>query len=325
MTPIRFGMALVALATLLPPLPAAENDAVESVEATRFSSEIGTGKMEGAVADLAGNFYFCNIDTEGLDTKVRGTIDIIRPGADDAELLMLLPEGMRGNGLRIGPQGHLYLADQLGGRVVRIDLETQAHEVLFRVPSEELKWTVTPNDIAITPDGEHLYVSCVGNGVYRMGLDGSGAEKVYRGGANGIEISPDGERLILAKGIFTIRDDGSLEDTGLALQLPQEGYAYPDGMRCDAEGNIYVSRAGGRVEVDGRKVRQPGAVHVFNPDGELIRNIVAPHPKVHNVGFGGPDGKTLYLICPGGDGFVTVYHNDIAGANQQRLAAWAGE
>jgi sugar lactone lactonase YvrE len=296
--------------------------AVPEVEATRLTGLIGTGKMEGAVSDLAGNFYFCNMAAEGLDVKTTGNIGVLA-GSSEPEVFLTLPRGMRGNGLRVGPEGHLYLADQQGGRVVRIALPSKEITVLHDFGFEGLFWNNAPNDLAFSRDGEHLYVSCMKNGVWRLNRDGSDARKVADAYANGIEVSPDGETLILATGFYAIGKDGSLTPTGGKPQLPGEGYAYTDGLRCDAEGNIYISRAGGKIQVDGERVQQPGAVHVFAPDGTLIRNIVAPHARVHNVGFGGPDGRALFLICPGKDGFVAVTRNELPGLNFARLRQWA--
>lgn len=298
--------------------------AFETAKATQLTPVIGTGKMEGAVSDLAGNFYFCNMAHEKTDVKKNGNIGVIRVGATEPMLLVQFRDGIRGNGLQIGPDAHLYMADQQGSNVVRINIRTREYEVLHHFPFEDKNWNTTPNDLAFSKDGKHLYISSMKNGVYMMTLATGAVEKVATDYANGLEASPDGKRLILATGIFDIQPDGTLKKTDITLDLPQETYAYTDGLRCDAEGSIYVSRAGKRIKVDGKRVQQPGAVHVFSPDGKLIKNIELPYSRAHNVGFGGLDGKTLFIICPGDEGFVATYENDIPGLNQQRLAEWAG-
>ena len=288
--------------------------AVIEVQATQLSQVLGTGKLEGAVSDTAGNFYFCNMNTEGLEIKKNGTIGVIPAGESEAQLFLTLPEGIRGNGLRIGPDGNLYMADQLGGNLVRINIETKAVDVLWHIGIDNPKWNQSANDVAITPDGKHLYVSCVREGVYRMNLDGSDATKVLDKNANGIEVSPDGTRLIISSGIYSIEEDGTLKSTGIKLQLPKEGYRYTDGLRCDVEGNIYVSRAAAKGGT--------AAVHVFDPEGNHIKNIKVDFRAVHNICFGGPDGKTLFLVCPGKKGFIASYQNDIHGRNLADLARW---
>jgi sugar lactone lactonase YvrE len=209
------------------------------------------------------------------------------------------------------------MADQQGGTVVRIDRPSKAITILHDFQFEDLYWNNAPNDLAFSKDGRHLYISCMKNGVWRIDRDGSNPQKVADAYANGLEVSPDGRTLILATGFFTITDEGTLEPTGGKPDLPEENYAYTDGLRCDLMANIYISRAGSRGDT-----RHPGAVHVFAPDGTWIKNIVPPHPRVHNVGFGGPEGKTLFLICPGDQGFIATYENEIPGLNQARLREW---
>jgi len=309
----------LGLTILIHPSAAAE------AKAEQLSSAIGTGKMEGAASDLAGNFYFCNMQEEGLDLNKNGNIGILRPGEKEPEVFLTLPDGMRGNGLRFGPDGNLYMADQCSGHVVRIDPRTKEVTSIYQFDIPDIKWTNAPNDVAITPDGKRLYISRLGGGLWTMTLDGQDVKKVSGKGTNGVDVSLDGKTLYTQHGFYEIQEDGTLKETGIKPDLPKEGYAYADGLRSDAEGNVYISRAGGRKEVDGKKEQMPGGVHVIAPDGTLIKTIEAPYGRVHNVGFGGPEGKTLYLICPGRDGFLAVYENDIPGAYLQILQNWAGQ
>jgi sugar lactone lactonase YvrE len=54
-------------------------------------------------------------------------------------------------------------------------------------------------------------------------------------------------------------------------------------MRCDVDGNLYVTRHG------------KGVVAKINPRGEVVREIdvLGKHPT--NLCFGGPDGRTVYV------------------------------
>lgn len=56
----------------------------------------------------------------------------------------------------------------------------------------------------------------------------------------------------------------------------------PDGIRVDAEGNVWSSSLSG--------------VQVFSPAGERILDIPVPE-KVGNLCFGGEDGRTLYVVA----------------------------
>jgi gluconolactonase len=55
-----------------------------------------------------------------------------------------------------------------------------------------------------------------------------------------------------------------------------------DGMKVDREGNLYVTA--------------PDGVRIYSPEGRLLGTIVAPR-TVHNLAWGGDDGRTLYLCA----------------------------
>ena len=56
-----------------------------------------------------------------------------------------------------------------------------------------------------------------------------------------------------------------------------------DGMRCDADGNLYITRHG------------KGTVVKLSPQGEVLREIDVLGPFPTNICFGGPDGRTAYV------------------------------
>jgi sugar lactone lactonase YvrE len=56
-----------------------------------------------------------------------------------------------------------------------------------------------------------------------------------------------------------------------------------DGMRCDIEGNLYVTRYG------------KGTVAKVSPKGEVLLEISLEGKNCSNLAFGGPDGRTCYV------------------------------
>jgi len=69
---------------------------------------------------------------------------------------------------------------------------------------------------------------------------------------------------------------------------PEDG---PDGLVCDADGNLYVAV---------RDLTRPGIV-VYSPAGEELAYIPTPVPT--NVAFGrGEESKTLYITYAGSGG-----------------------
>ncbi len=103
---------------------------------------------------------------------------------------------------------------------------------------------------------------------------------------NGIAFSPDEKFLYVAESAcervvrFKVSRRGTLIDKRIFVNLPGGD---PDGLAVDAEGNLYIAHFGG------------GAVFVVNPEGKIIRRIIAPGKKPSNLEFAGPDSKTLYM------------------------------
>ena len=148
-----------------------------------------------------------------------------------------------------------------------------------------------PNDLAIGPD-DVLWASDPNWGnntgqLWRIDRQGK-VSKVAddMGTTNGIEVSPDGKTLYTNESVqrnvwsFPIRDDGTLGEKKLIKQFPDHGF---DGMRCDADGNLYITRHG------------KGTVVVLTPDGKELHEIDVLGKNPSNLCFGGPDGRTVYV------------------------------
>jgi gluconolactonase len=106
------------------------------------------------------------------------------------------------------------------------------------------------------------------------------------GTANGIEVSPDGKTLYVNESVqrniwaFAIAADGSLAEKRLLKKFEDFGF---DGMRCDVDGNLYVTRHG------------KGTVVKLSPAGDVLREIDVLGDSPSNLCFGGPDGRTVYV------------------------------
>ncbi len=168
----------------------------------------------------------------------------------------------------------------------------------------------SPNDVCVRSDGsiyfsDPWYGRMPGYGVERprqLGFQG-----VYRvppsGGApqllvardlfeqpNGLCFSPDEKRLYVNDTpkalirVFEVAADGSLSNGRVIASdiRSQAEPGLPDGMKCDARGNVWVTA--------------PGGVWVYAPSGELIGKVRAPE-LVANLAWGGPDFHTLFLTA----------------------------
>ncbi|WP_299406812.1 SMP-30/gluconolactonase/LRE family protein [uncultured Roseobacter sp.] len=131
--------------------------------------------------------------------------------------------------------------------------------------------------------------------VYRLGTDGELSAVVTDfAQPNGLCFSPDETRLYVAESGSSHDDTvpsvirqfkvigARLQDAGVFATIDT---GLPDGMRCDAQGNLWSSAADG--------------VHCFAPDGTLLGKIRVPQ-VVSNLCFGGPDGYRMFITATSG-------------------------
>jgi sugar lactone lactonase YvrE len=237
-----------------------------------------TPGIEGPACDAAGNVYAVNF-------KEQGTIGRVRADGT-GEVFVRLPGESIGNGLRFDREGFLYVADYVRHNVLKVDPSTR--EISVYAHHDAMN---QPNDLAIASDGT-LYASdpnwSQGSGqVWRVDRDGSVTKLADElGTTNGIELSPDDKTLYVNESkqrnvwAFTITEDGQLSHKRLVRKFVDHGF---DGMRCDVEGNLYITRYG------------KGTVVKLTPEGEILREVSVLGARPSNLCFGGPDGRTMYV------------------------------
>jgi gluconolactonase len=106
-------------------------------------------------------------------------------------------------------------------------------------------------------------------------------------GPNGITLSPD-ERVLYVNDIrvrkvyrYDVLDDDSVANGSLFVD--QGGFkevGSNDGIKTDINGNVYNTG--------------PGGIWIISPTSKLLGTVRVPD-RVTNLGFGGADGKTLFL------------------------------
>ncbi len=237
-----------------------------------------TQGIEGPACDRDGNIYCVSF------RDARNIARVSPKG--QAELFVALPEGSWGNGIRFNPAGVMFVADYTGHNVLRIDPVTRA----ITVWAHEGQMN-QPNDLAIASDGT-LYASDpnwkTGTGqLWRITTDGHTHREVSdMGTTNGIEVSPDGKTVYVNESVqrtvwaFDRAAEGSLKNKRLLRKFDDFGF---DGMRCDVDGNLYITRHG------------KGTVVKLSPAGEILREVPVLGPNPTNICFGGEDGCTAYV------------------------------
>ena len=237
-----------------------------------------TRGIEGPACDREGNIFAVNFGREQ-------SIGKISPSGH-GKVWMVLPGKGGGNGIVFAPNGTMFVADPTEHTIWRIAAGSESPEVFVHEPTMN-----QPNDLAIAPDGS-LYASdpdwknSTGN-LWHLSSQGI-AKKLQSnmGTTNGIEVSPDGKWLFVNETVqrniwrYPIHSMGAVGKLERFHQFTDHGM---DGMRCDVEGNLYVTRYG------------KGTVAILNPKGEVIREIDVLGSEPSNLCFGGPDGKTVYV------------------------------
>ena len=275
MTPHRL-LTTLTFAALSLACPAAEEALFVATPLTMAGGFVPD--IEGPACDAAGNVYTVNgpwVQTIEKTTPQGAT-----------EVFVTLPGNSVGNGIRFSRDGTMYVADYTAHNVLRVDMKTRAVSVFAHEDRMN-----QPNDLTIAPDGT-LYASdpnwkAANGNLWRIDLQGHVhqlGEKM--GTTNGLDLSPDGHTLYVNESTqrnlwaYTIAPDGSLTNKRLLKKFNDFSL---DGMRCDVDGNLYITRNG------------KGTVVKMTPAGEVLQEIDVLGKSPTNLCFGGPDGRTVYV------------------------------
>lgn len=237
-----------------------------------------TSGAEGPAVDKEGNLYAVNFEREG-------TIGKVTPKGESSVFLEL-PQGSIGNGIRFDSRGDMFIADYPKHNVLKVSMADKRLSVHAHEPRMN-----QPNDLAIDSK-DRLYASDPDwkkntGAIWR--IDTNGAVTLLEGNTgttNGIEISPDEKTLYVNESVqrkvwaYDLSNDGNISNKRLLIGFPDFGM---DGMRCDTDGNLYITRHG------------KGTVAKISPAGKILREITLLGKKPSNVAFGGKDGRTVYV------------------------------
>ncbi|WP_274362109.1 SMP-30/gluconolactonase/LRE family protein [Paenibacillus thermotolerans] len=273
-----------------------ESLSFRSIEFTKRDSF--TRGIEGPACDAQGNVYAVAFKHE--TPRAIGRVN----ERGEASLFAVLPEGSIGCGMRIHPKrGLIYAADFAGHNVLQIELSTGEIAVLAYEPRMN-----QPNDLAITSQGvlfasDPNWDASTGQ-LWR--IDPDGGIKLLESGmgtTNGIEVSPDERTLYvnetMERRIWAYDLSGDCEVGNKRLFYRFEDHLL-DGMRCDAAGNLYVTRYG------------KGCIAVISPSGELLTEVGLHGKNCTNLTFGGADGRDCYVTV-GDHGNIERFRTDIPG------------
>lgn len=241
--------------------------------------------------------------TEGPATAANGDVyftdqpndRIYRWDGATGEIELFMEPAGRANGLYFDQEGYLLAAADEQFELWRIGPEK---EVQVLASTYEGKHFNGPNDIWVHRDGTIYFTDPYYQRPYwtrkakeieqeQVYMIRPGSEEIVLAASdfvqpNGIIGTKDGSWLYIADigdkktYRYPIGPDGTLGERVLVAPMGS------DGMTLDAEGNLYLTGDG---------------VHVYSPEGELLRHIEVPEDWTANVTFGGREGNILFITA----------------------------
>jgi gluconolactonase len=213
----------------------------------------------------------------------------------------------KGNGLTYDADLNLLVCEHATSSVARFRPSGEREVLVSHYQGRELN---SPNDICVRSDGsiyftDPWYGRMPHYGVERPRELGWQGLFLIKPGArephllvdrfmftqpNGVCLSPD-EKLLYVNDteqanirVFDVAADGALGNARIFASGIRDTLrpGVPDGMKCDAEGNIWVTA--------------PGGLWVYAPSGRHIGRVSIPELAA-NHHWGGPDWRTLYVCA----------------------------
>jgi gluconolactonase len=244
--------------------------------------EVATGFPggEGPVWSREGFLVFSDYSRDRLYKYVPGkTPEVYREDSHGA------------NGNAMDRQGRLYSCEYKARRVTRTDRKGRIEVLADRFEGKRFN---APNDIVVRRDGHVYFTDPLFTPLDQRELDFFGVYHITPRGRieaiarmqtrpNGITLSPDGKILYVGNSnernirAYDLNRNGQASNERVVMADLPGG---PDGIRTDANGNLYLTSRG---------------VVVYSPSGQLLGRIPLPG-NVRNLAFGDDDLRTLYMV-----------------------------
>jgi sugar lactone lactonase YvrE len=239
----------------------------------------GYGFTEGTAADATGNVFF-------QDIPASATYEV-KPGGHP---VVISKEAKKASGTCFTTDGSRYEVATGSRQILRYEDGGKVSVIADNIAGNDLLVARNGNVYVTAPDGTEkpskLYL--IRPGRQPVVVD-SGLKFI-----NGLCMTPDQSQLYVAESashwiwIYSILSDGSLGNKqrfGWLHSPDDQETAWPDGMKCDREGRLYVATRLG--------------IQVLDPLGRVNAILPVPSGQASNCCFGGRDFDVLYASCGG--------------------------
>jgi gluconolactonase len=236
--------------------------------------------------------------------------DLRRVYSPDLGVVEVRNFNYKGNGMTYDAELNLLICEHVTSSVVREYSDGRREYIASELDGEELN---SPNDICVRSDGP-IYFTDPWYGRFpdfghprRRRLGWQGVFRIPPAGTadhlelvvprdefempNGLCFSPDESLLYINDSVrahikvWDIAENGSLENGRIFTEdigTGDEEAGIPDGMKCDEQGNVWVT---------GQK-----GIWIISPNGDHLGTIEVPE-NVGNLAWGGSDWHTLYIAA----------------------------
>jgi gluconolactonase len=253
---------------------------------------------EGPVWTADGALLFSSPNTNTIYRLRDGVVTVFRSKSGYTGVDVGRYHQPGSNGLTFSPDGRLTICQHGNRRVLRVNPHGDTTVLADRYEGKRLN---SPNDLVYRSDGTLFFTdppfglpdpaeSELGfSGVFRV-RDGEVSLLTDElSGPNGLAFSPDERWLYVGnwdfERIVVMRYDPDAHEGSVFFDMtgaPGSDEDAIDGLKVDAEGNLYVCG--------------PGGIWVLSAAGEHLGTLKLPEAP-HNLAWGGDDGRDLYVTA----------------------------
>ncbi|MEO8416933.1 MAG: SMP-30/gluconolactonase/LRE family protein, partial [Ginsengibacter sp.] len=232
---------------------------------------------EGTATNAAGEVFY-----QDIPTSKTYKIDI------DGKLSVLKLDAKKASGTSFGPDGTRYVAAGATKQILSYDASEKETIVADSISGNDLVVANNGNIYITSPDGTQK--------PSKIYLVRPGGEKLIVDEgikfANGITLSTDQTQLYVTESathwvwVYQIQPDGTLafkQHYGWLHVPDNEDNAWPDGLRCDTAGRVYVTSRSG--------------IQILDQTGRVNAIIPIPSGQASNICFGGKNFDTIYVTA----------------------------